>query len=63
VLRSLRSDGTVPRLPVVVFSASDTARKEALRLGAAGFVLKGGAEDELIDLVKQRAGTASPAPI
>ena len=55
VLRKLRADGTMPGLPVVMFSASDHTRDECLRLGAAGFVIKGDA-DELMDLVTRYAG-------
>ena len=41
VLRALRSGGGYPNPPpVVMFSASEAARDESFRLGAAGFILK-----------------------
>lgn len=55
VLRSLRAQGALPGLPVVMFSASEGTRDEAMRLGAAGYVFKGDA-DALLDLVTQHAG-------
>src|SRR5688500_13376864 len=47
VLRALRAEGLLPGLRVVIFSATDGARNESLRLGAAGFVLKDDAENLL----------------
>ena len=45
VLRALRAEGMLPGLRVVMFSATDGARSESLRLGAAEFVLKDDAEN------------------
>ena len=47
VLRALRAEGLLPGLRVVMFSATDGARGESLRLGAVGFVLKDDADDLL----------------
>ena len=59
VLRALRSDGgCYPNPPpVVMFSASDAAREESARLGAAGFVLKTEA-DALVPQIRRTLGLA-----
>jgi CheY-like chemotaxis protein len=54
VLRELRTEGRLPALPVLMFSASDQHRDESLRLGAVGFVLKHEA-DELPTLMERYA--------
>jgi two-component system sensor histidine kinase and response regulator WspE len=41
LLRTLRTDPRLRGVPVVVFSADDRPRDEALRLGARGYVVKG----------------------
>ena len=58
VLRTLRADGRLPGLPVIMFSANDGARGEALRLGAADFVFKEDAGD-LLGLVAKHTGPAA----
>jgi CheY-like chemotaxis protein len=55
VLRALRAEGLLPALRVIMFSATDGARKESLRLGAAEFVLKEDAEDLLRFVVPHQA--------
>ena len=59
VLRSLRADGTVPGLPVIMFSAFDDAREDAMRLGATAFAIKGDS-DGLVDLIMQHAPSGLP---
>ena len=62
VLRALRSDsGAYPNPPpVAMFSADETAREEAIRLGAVGFVCKPdcGTLLPLIERHVSRAGAA-----
>ena len=58
VLRAMRAEGMLPGLCVVMFSATDGARKESLRLGAAAFVLKDDADDLLRFVTPTPAGTA-----
>jgi CheY-like chemotaxis protein len=41
VLRALRADARLAPVPVVVFSADERPRDEAMRLGALAFVVKG----------------------
>ena len=53
VLRTLRAEGKLPGLPVVMFSADRHARDEALRLGAAAFVCKSDAENLLHAVAEQ----------
>jgi len=55
VLRAVRGDPKLRVLPVVMFSANDLGRDEALRLGAVGFVLKSD-PDGLEALVEKHAG-------
>ena len=61
VLRSLRDGGLVPGLPVVMFSARDHGRQDALRLGAVGFVLKG-ETGKMLALVAQHLRRAATPP-
>src|SRR5690348_13440518 len=53
VLRVIRSDGRLPHLPVVMYSAvgDEQTRREAADLGAQGYVVKGGGLRELRQLV------------
>ena len=66
VLRALRAGGAYgdPPPPVVMFSADEAARPEALRLGAAGFACKsdGGSLLPLIERHAQYAGAARGQP-
>lgn len=56
VLRTLRSGGEYPDPPpVAMFSASNTGRAEALRLGAVAFILKEDAAD-LLPLIERHVG-------
>jgi CheY-like chemotaxis protein len=41
VLRALRADERLATVPLVVFSADDRPRDEAMRLGVAAYVVKG----------------------
>ena len=58
VLRSLAAEGTVPGLPVIMFSSQEAASDQAMRLGAQGYVMKGDS-DELRALIERH--TVSPA--
>ena len=62
VLRELRATGAHAHLPVLMFSASKTSREEALRLGAAEYVLKHEA-DELPTLVERHSVATQHAPV
>ena len=61
VLRSLRDGGLVPGLPVVMFSARDQGRADALQLGAVGFALKCDI-DGLLGLVARHLRHAATPP-
>ena len=60
VLRALRAEGLLPGLRVVMFSATDGARTESLRLGAAEFVLKDDADDLPSLVVPYQQGPVVP---
>ena len=44
VLKTMRADPRLRALPVVIYSATETFRDEAMELGAQNFVIKGHAE-------------------
>ena len=66
VLRALRADARLAAVPVVVFSADERPRAEAMRLGALAYVLKGSLDwvklSEQIDSFATRAEKPAPAP-
>ena len=63
VLREMGAEGMLPGTPVLMFSASEEFRETALKLGAAGFVLKHEAEDltEQIERLLRSTGVTPEA--